>query len=149
MIGRKSALIVGTQMFVRILGWFSLLVLAKLWGDFGPQAMGVIGFALSFLAFFNMVTDLGFSSAHIKKISEGKDLGMCIGTFTIIKIISSCAMVIIAIVSIFVWESFLGGGFADATTKTVVYVCLLYYFIGSVNYIFFQTFYAKQEIANG
>jgi len=49
MIARKSALIVGTQFFNSFLGWIGLVVLAKLWGGFAPEAMGIVGFAVAFL----------------------------------------------------------------------------------------------------
>jgi len=46
----------------------------------------VIGFAISFLALFSVISKLGHPQAHIKRISEGKDLRSCIETFITIKI---------------------------------------------------------------
>jgi len=85
MIARKSFLIIITSFITRLFGWIGLVILAKLWSDFAPEALGVIGFAMSFIAIFNIIGDLGFSGAHIKRISEGQDLGACIGTFAAIK----------------------------------------------------------------
>ena len=75
MIARKSFLIISTSFITRLFGWIGLVILAKLWSDFAPEALGVIGFAMSFLAIFNIIGDLGFSRAHVKRVSEGKDCG--------------------------------------------------------------------------
>jgi len=65
MIARKSFLIIISNFLVQFIGWIGLVVLAKLWGSFAPEALGIIGFAMSFLALFNIVADLGFSQAHV------------------------------------------------------------------------------------
>ena len=125
MIGRKSFLIVATHYVSDILGFVGLVVLSKLWGNFAPEALGIIGFAMSFISLFNIITDFGFSSAHIKRISEGKDLGTCIGTFAAIKLLLTSLMILAVFVSIFFWKNFLKGGFYDATTETVVIIMVV------------------------
>ncbi|RLF51316.1 MAG: flippase [Thermoplasmata archaeon] len=147
MLARKSLLIVGSQFFIRFIGWIGLLVLAKLWSGFAPEALGNIGFAMSFLAVFNVIGDLGFNSAHVKRVSEGKDLGTCIGTYIAIKIILICLMLIVIFSAIFIWKSLLHGSFTDATTESVVYVFIVYYIFFNLAQIAVFTFQAKREIA--
>lgn len=147
MLARKSLLIVGSQFFIRFIGWIGLLVLAKLWGGFAPEALGIIGFAMSFLAVFNVIGDLGFNSAHVKRVSEGKDLGTCIGTYIAIKIILICLMLIVIFSAIFIWKNVLHESFADATTESVVYVFIVYYIFFNLAQIAVFTFQAKREIA--
>ncbi len=147
MIARQSLLMVSTQMFVRFLGWIGLVVLAKLWGGFAPEATGVIGFAMAFLGIFNIISNLGFNDAHVKKISEGQDLGRCIGTFITIKVVLNIIMVSSIFLFIFLWKNFFGGGFIDATTESVVYVFVLYYVVLNLQYIPQFTFQGTQEIA--
>jgi len=147
MIARKSALIVGTQFFTRFLGWIGLVVLAKLWGGFAPEAIGIIGFAMAFLAIFNIVADLGFSQAHIKRISEGKDLGTCIGTYAAIKLILTSLMVTVVFIAIFIWKSFFHGGFTDATTESVITVFVIYYIFLNLAQIATFTFQGRRKIA--
>src|SRR5512136_1955315 len=101
MIARKSLFIVIAQFITRFLGWVGLVVLAKYWGDYAPEALGVIGFATSFIGIFSIIGDLGFYQAHIKRISEGKDLGTCIGTYVTIKIILTFAMAITVLAAIY------------------------------------------------
>jgi len=122
MIARKSLLIITTSFITRLFGWIGLVILAKLWSDFAPEALGVIGFAMSFLAIFNIIGDLGFSRAHVKRVSERQDLGTCIGTFAAIKFSLIGCMVGVILTSIFIWKNFFGGNFSDATTESVIYV---------------------------
>ena len=147
MIARKSMLIVITQFLTRSLGWVGLVVLAKLWGGFAPEALGVIGFAMSFVGVFYIVADLGFGQAHIKRISEGKDLGTCIGTFFTIKMILTSAMAAIVLLAMFLLENVLHQGFRDATKQSVVFVFLIYYVLSSIQQISSCTFNGKSEIA--
>jgi len=67
MVARKSLLIVSTDLILRISGWVGLIILAKAWGGFAPEALGVIGFAMSFVAIFNIFSGPGFDSAHVKR----------------------------------------------------------------------------------
>jgi len=59
---------------------------------------------MGFVGLFNFIADLGFSSAHVKRISEGKDLGECIGTFATIKILLTVIMVALVIGGIAIWK---------------------------------------------
>jgi len=147
MIARKSLLIVIAQFFTRSLGWIGLVVIAKLWGGFAPEALGVIGFGMSFIGVFYIVADLGFGQAHVKRISEGKDLGTCIGTFFTIKMILTSAMVAIVLLAMFLLENVLHQGFNDATKQSVVFVFLIYYVLSSIQQIASCTFNGKGEIA--
>ena len=147
MIARKSFLIVTSQFFTRFLGWIGLIVIAKLWGGFAPEALGIIGFAMAFLAMFNIIADLGFSSAHVKRISEGKDLGTCIGTYAAIKLILTSLMVTIVFIAIYVWRNFFNGGFTDATTESVILVFVVYYIFLNLAQIATVTFQGRREIA--
>jgi O-antigen/teichoic acid export membrane protein len=147
MIARKSLLIVIAQFLTRTLGWVGLVVLAKLWGGFAPEALGVIGFAMSFVGIFNIIADLGFGQAHVKRISEGKDLGTCIGTFFTIKIILTSTMALIVFLAMVILEYVLHQGFHDATKQSVVLVFLLYYVLLSIQQIASYTFNGKGEIA--
>ena len=147
MIARKSFLIVTSQFFTRFLGWIGLIVIAKLWGGFAPEALGIIGFAMSFLAMFNIIANLGFSQAHVKRISEGKDLGTCIGTYAAIKLILTSLMVTVVFAAVYIWKNFFNGGFTDATTESVILVFVVYYIFLNLAQIATFTFQGRREIA--
>jgi len=147
MIARKSMIIVISQFLMRFFGWISLVILANLWGAFSPTALGIIGFAMSFLGLFTLISDLGFNSAHIKRVSEGKDLGTCLGTYTTIKLILVGIMAAVVIIGIFIWKNILHQGFTDATTESVIYVFLLYYVFMNLATIGLCTFEGTREVA--
>lgn len=81
-----------------------MFVLAKFWGSFAPTALGIVGFAIAFLALFSFISDLGFGGAHIKRISEGKDLGKCIGTYAAIQLVLITTMVAVVLGGILIWK---------------------------------------------
>lgn len=147
MIARKSFLIISTQFFIAFIGWIGVVILAKIWGNFAPSALGIIGFAMAFLSLFQIISDLGFSRAHIKRVSEGKDLGKCIGTFAAIKIFLTLIMVSIIFISIYIMKNVFHGGFYDATTESVIYVLVFYTIFSSLSKISIMTFTGKREVA--
>jgi len=147
MIARKSLLIVLSYFITRFLGWIGLIVLARMWGDYAPDALGIIGYSMAFLALFNIIGDLGFSHAHVKRISEDKDLGTCIGTFAVIKLALSGIMLTILFGALYIWKTIFNQGFDDATTEPVIMVFALYYVFLNLTHIATFTFEGKQEIA--
>ncbi|MBN2602958.1 MAG: flippase [Candidatus Thermoplasmatota archaeon] len=142
MIARKSMLVVISTFTARILGWIYFFVLAKLWGNFTPRAIGVIGFAISFIELFNIISDLGFNAAHVKRISEGKNISECLATFTVIKIILTSLMIIIflSIKTIFSIQFF------DATTENAIFILLIYYIFLDFYQIAYFTFEGTREV---
>ncbi|NAS88920.1 flippase [ANME-1 cluster archaeon AG-394-G21] len=147
MLSRKSALIVAVDIFSGFVSWIGLLAIARLWGGFAPTAIGVIGFGMAFIGMFNVIADLGFSAAHVKRISEGKDLGDCIGTYATIKILLTGIMVALVIGGIATWKYAVHNEFFDDTRETVIYVFILYYIFSNLASIALQTFVGRKEIA--
>jgi O-antigen/teichoic acid export membrane protein len=144
MLSRKSTLIVAVNILSAFVGWIGLVVIARLWGGFAPTAVGVIGFGMAFVGMFNVIADLGFSAAHVKRISEGKDLGECIGTYATIKILLTGIMVALVIGGIAIWKY---DEFFDATKESVIYIFILYYIFTNLAFIALQTFIGRKEIA--
>jgi len=147
MIARKSFVIVISQFLTLFIGWIGLVVLTKLWGGFAPEALGIIGFAMSFLALFNFIADMGFNQAHVKRISEGEDIGACISTYAAIKVFLTILMAAIVFVSVFIWKNILHQGFYDSTTESVITVFIFYYVFLNIQQIAISTFEGTKEIA--
>jgi len=146
MIARKSMLIILTQGVNAVVGLVGLFILVKFWGGFAPTALGIVAFAISFLAMFGFIGD-GFDNAHVKRVSEGKDIGKCIGTYAAVKLVLTTVMVIVILGGIFVWKILLHQGFYDATKESVIYVMLIYSILMSFVYISLHTFNARKETA--
>jgi len=146
MIARKSLLILSSTFIIKIIAAIEFIIIIKFWGDFAPTAIGTIGLAISFLALFNIVSNLGFRAAHIKRISEGKDLGTCIGTFLTIKIILTVIMIIISLTSIFIIKNFFGEVIYDARTESIIFIFLMMNIINNLITIPIVTFTGKKEM---
>ena len=42
----------------------------------GPEPLGLISFGTAYVTLFLIISNLGFDTAHVKRVSEGKDLGL-------------------------------------------------------------------------
>jgi O-antigen/teichoic acid export membrane protein len=146
MIARKSALIIIVQLLNGIIGFIGLKFIALY---MQPWEYGVVGFAYGFVALFSIFGDLGFGSAHVKRISEGKDEKNCIGTFAGIKAILTGVLASAAIFSIFLWRFVFGRGFESPIHEQAVYILLFYFVLANLTQVFTITFSAKKEIAKG
>lgn len=96
---KQKALI---YLIFNLLGSFlSLLSVFFISRYMGANAFGLLSVCQAFVSLFNFIGSLGFGDAHIKRISEGKDLGKCIGTFLTVKIVLNVLMVFITLVVLF------------------------------------------------
>jgi O-antigen/teichoic acid export membrane protein len=146
MIARKSALIIFIQLLNGIIGFVGLKFIALY---MEPWEYGIVGFAYGFVALFSIFGDLGFGAAHVKRISEGKDEGKCIGTFATTKVILTGILASATILSIVLWRFVFGRGFETPVHEQAVYILLFYFVLASLSQVFITTFSAKKEIAKG
>ncbi len=112
----------------------------------GPGVYGIVAWTFALLAAINSVSDLGFTSAHIKRISEGNDLRDCVSTYTVIQLALTGVMVVTMVVSVLVWAFFFGG----TLTGTVIYLIalfILYYALVDIANIVTDTYVATMETA--
>jgi O-antigen/teichoic acid export membrane protein len=127
-----------------LLGFVALYFIA----NYMPkESFGIVAFALSFTTMFGIVKKLGFESAHIKRVSEGQDLGECIGTFIILKIILTVVYIAVVLGSIYIWTVVMGRGFESNENLIAIYIMVIYAIITSFTEIMKQTFMARKEIA--
>ncbi len=126
------------------MGYVALFFILR---DMGATTYGIIGFGMAFVGLFSFVSDLGFNSAHIKRVSEGKDLDKCIGTYLVVKVVLIIIMVGFVLFSLFIWKFVMGRGFEHAEQEGVIYIFILYYAILSLSAIPLGTFSARRETA--
>ena len=101
MIGRRSLLIVLSTILAAVLSFVGLLAMTNY---LGKDVYGNISWVLATVATLNIISDLGFQSAHIKRVSEGQDENDCISTYFVTKLVLTSVMVVFVFVSIFVWN---------------------------------------------
>ena len=122
---RKIALLFGVENINAIIGWIALLFVAR---KMGAEAIGEFSYAMSLVGGFTFLAFFGFRMAHVKRISEGLDLGKCIGTFLSIRLVLISIMLIVFASSYWFWTSFLGKELYD-TTESVILLVLVYYIL--------------------
>ncbi len=144
MIARKSALIIVTQLANGLLGYIGLKFIALY---MQPWEYGIVGFAYGFVAIFSIFGNLGFNQAHIKRISEGKDLDKCIATFATVKIFLAGFMASLVVLSIAVWKYVVGRGFESPMHEKAIYIMLFYFVLVMITQSMTITFNARKEIA--
>jgi O-antigen/teichoic acid export membrane protein len=144
MIARKSALIITVNILNALLGYIALYFIARY---MTPEDYGIMAFAYSFVALFTIFGKMGFDQAHVKRVSEGKDLGKCIGTSITTKIGLLGIMTIVIVVAIFFWKVVMNRGFESSIHETAVYLMLGYWIIHLFIQTLIHTFRGKKEIA--
>ena len=145
MIARKSLLIVFNNVVGGILGFISLYFIAS---RMGADSVGILGFGLSFIGMFTFISNLGFDSAHNKRVSEGRDLGECMGVYIRIKLKLTAVMVMISLIAIFIY-GYVFDNFHSEKETHVVFIFLVYYVLWSLSIIAITTFNGlrKQALA--
>ena len=68
-------------------GLVSISVTMHLMGHDGFAIRGVVAYAGTLVGFVALFWDLGYTNAHIKRASEGKDLVLCVGTFLAVRLL--------------------------------------------------------------
>ena len=144
MIARKSLLIISGNLFDGLLAYIALYFISR---EMGPEAYGIIGFAMGFVGLFTILADLGFSSAHIKRISEGKDRGTCLGTYLVSKLGFIGLLASFVFGAVVIWKVILGRGFESSTHELAIFIILGYYMVNSIGGFFYYTYIATKEIA--
>ncbi len=97
MLKQKSFLTFAMSIFQQLIGYVALFFIARY---MGPEPLGIISAALGFMGVFMNFTNLGYGMAHLKKISEGEDLGKCIGTYAVIRIGLTLIVTVVIIISL-------------------------------------------------
>ncbi len=135
-IGRKTIFIFMIKMILTFVSWVGFFFVARYMGS---EIWGMIGFALGLVGMF-FASDFGFSLAHNKKVSEGKDVGECLGAYIRIKLVLTVILVGALLGGLYIWETVLGHGYQDPMITQVIFVILIYYVIFSITQIPIHTF---------
>ncbi|MDI6708719.1 MAG: oligosaccharide flippase family protein [Candidatus Thermoplasmatota archaeon] len=144
MLSRKFTLIFTVNILNGLLGYVAVFFIARY---MGPVPLGIIGFALGFIGLFSFLADPGIGLAHTKRVSEGKDLATCIGTFLTIKIILTGIMILCIFGAVAFWKFGLGMGFESIEQEIALYIMVIYFAFTSISLTFTSTFDARLETA--
>jgi O-antigen/teichoic acid export membrane protein len=144
MIARKALLAFSSKLFGQAVGYVGVFFVARY---MGPGILGVVSFGFAYVGFLGFLGDLGFGVAHIKKVSEGKDLAACMGTYFAI----SCGLALIRALAVVATVAFttrvLHHNFESPGQEVVIYLALLTVSIYTFTNVMTLTFAARQETA--
>ncbi|MGC9435691.1 MAG: oligosaccharide flippase family protein [Methanomicrobiales archaeon] len=98
---RQSLITLGAVLITTLLGYVATMYFAR---TLGQGILGAYFLFLSYLGIAGLVTDGGFKSAAIKRISEGRDQGAYFGAFIVLRLIlfAGMAAVLLAAQPLFV-----------------------------------------------
>lgn len=145
MIGRKSFLVYFNHISGAVTGMIGMFFIARFMAN-PSYNYGIVSFALGFVGLFSFIGNL-FHGAHVKRISEGKDEGTCMGTYISLVTVSMVAMLGVTMGAILFWKYIMGRGFESPAHETVVYIVLTFTAIKLLGNIGMKTFQARSEIA--
>jgi len=134
----KTAFIYLTSLGSAILGYIVILLSLRYIGE---SKYGIVVFALSFSGLLSFITDLGVFRAHLKKISEGKDVGECLSVYLVFKIATGA---IYAIISILI--SILVLGQEGIEIQYSVFLLIIYFTIVSLTSVATYTHLARGDV---
>lgn len=143
MLAKKYVFFLSSNLFSVFLGYIAIFLISRF---LGPSPLGIIGFAFSYVGLFAVLNDFGFFTAHIKMVSEGKNLGKCIGTMLFLRIILSILLSVIAIGSLVLWKQFVGG-LEHSSEEWAIFLILFSVIIDGFSNVLIFSFQARHEIA--
>ena len=126
---------------IGIAGFITLLMIARYMED-AAYSYGVVVFAIGYLGTWKVITSF-FRKAHIKRVSEGKDLGRCLGTYIAGKIALTVLYLMVVIIGVVAFRSY----FESREHIDVILVLTLYMVFEIGMDIFVATYEARKEIA--
>jgi len=110
----------GSHFFVRIIGIFAGIIVARI---AGPQVMGTISYGTSYVGLWGFISGL-FGSGHIKLISEGQDIGKCMSVYTRL-FMASVVLYFLVVLGFFLAQKYVFRVEFESTAQQAVILILL------------------------
>jgi len=142
LIARKSLLILNYTAIAAILNFVGLFFITN---RLGPDIYGEFVLMMSLVTTINFIVDIGFDSAHIKRVSEGRDINTCFGTYLRIKFVLIGCMVVLGVLALFIWEPLTGATLSEQSRWAIIFF-IGYYFCADFSAMISLTFFAKGEV---
>jgi O-antigen/teichoic acid export membrane protein len=141
MIAKKSIMVILQNLVGLVFGFLTLKIVAV---NLGMEVYGemVTGFAV--ISLFSFIATAGLSNSHMKRISEGKDLGTCIGTFVLLRVIMTVIFAVAVLAGIKIYMIYFPQSLTDVSLGILLAVLVYYIFLFLAN-IPTATFDARAE----
>ncbi len=145
-MSRQSVLIFLSNVLGSLVGFATMFLILR-YMDQGNVVLGIVAFGMGFAGLFSSINNLGFAQAHIKRISEGKDLAECNGTYIFIKLVLTSIYVGVVLTVVYLWTHLLRNGFESNFHRISIFVFMAYWAFFSFSNIFVTTFIGRKQIA--
>jgi O-antigen/teichoic acid export membrane protein len=131
----------GSTFFVKILAMIAGIFVARI---AGPEVLGTVAYGAAYVSIWAFLTGL-FSTAHIKLIAEGRNLGNCVMTYAHLQA-ASITLLISAVVLSYIFQKFVFGHiFETKDQEAVIFIFLAAFILTKILDFGNTTFIAKQE----
>lgn len=144
MLGRHTGLIIANTVVGAVLGFVALKVFAVQTGTHAEGLLGQLAFAMGLAGLLSILSDMGLGSAHVKRVSEGRDVGAATAAFAMAKV--GLAVLFIALVALAAFVANALGFLQDTPRFAVAIIALHFAFMG-LRTVFTATFDGRQEFA--
>ncbi len=124
MFSEKSPIIVIQTVVSSFLGYVALFMINRY---VGPIYWGYLSYAIAFGGLFTLITDLGFSSANVKFITQESERSKNLSAFLFIKIVLSILFIILTVGALLFWVYVLHRGFENPIEFWTILGILPYY----------------------
>ena len=141
MFAQRSPIIIIQNVISAIFGYVGLFFIVRY---IGLADWGFVGFGIGFVGVLSLFSDLGYSTAHTIKISEGEDIGVCNGTYLTVKLGLGFLFVALVFVSLFFWTDILHKGFESPIEYWIVLALIPYFFFN--NFLGFTNTYFRATL---
>ena len=145
-LARKSLFTTLINIFGAVVAYAGIFVISR-YMPAGEFTIGLIGFTVSYVGIFLPVSRLGFGSAHIKKVSEGADIGECNGAMMLITAVLTGLMTLLVFATVFLWVYLLHHGFETPLELQGIWIMLGYTIVTVFASVPMATFSARREVA--
>lgn len=129
MFAQRSPVVVIQNVLSAILGFVGLFFILRY---IGTLDWGFVAFGIGFVGIFSLVSDLGYSTAHTIRISQGDDIAACNGTYLTIKLILGSIFVVLVIGALQFWVDILHRGFQSPVEYWIILALIPYFFFQSM-----------------
>jgi O-antigen/teichoic acid export membrane protein len=144
MMGRRTTLILANTVAGGVFGFVALKVFAVMTGGYADDLLGQLAFAMGIAGLLSIVLDLGLGTAHVKRVSEGRDLAVATGSYAAAKVVLAAVMLALTVGGALAANAF--GVLVDTPRLAVALVALYFVFLG-LRTVFTATFDGRQEFA--
>ena len=144
-LGIKTLLRVSSKYLWQIFGLISLIIIQR---NYGYEVIGMMAYAIAYVHIFQIISDLGYTSAHSKRLNEGNlDEGKCNGTYITIRLALNFITTLVILLSILIPKYVYNYQYESKTLEILLYLSIIHIFIININETFHGLFNAKLEVA--